>query len=192
MKPFKSKRVAKLTKFLNYVLLKSRLYWNHIRKATPQQTLNNITESYIAIAKSPKATNRMKTLASGCNNYASKATFQDEFLKLYNAKHGRIQDRLIKEKSRKLKNKTIDSASQLTGKAIDVLKENTLKELDDGKAYIYNLSKYRLNYVLNEDTSHDSDDDSETMVRLEVVFKQNVASHDVFINYLGHHFTRHH
>ncbi|KAI8880558.1 hypothetical protein K501DRAFT_275432 [Backusella circina FSU 941] len=54
----------------------------------------------------------------------------EEFPNFYAAKQGRIQNRIIKEKSRESVSKALDSALDITGRILDVVKESTLRDLE--------------------------------------------------------------
>jgi hypothetical protein len=69
----------------------------------------------------------LSRFANNCYNYSLKPKFSEDFVKLYTAKRGRIQDLELKEKSRTLSTKAIESASDITDRALDVVKEYTLK-----------------------------------------------------------------
>lgn len=87
-----------------------------------------------SIGESKNASNKLSKYASNCHKYSLNPEFCKEFEKLYAAKRGRVQDGVIKEKSRDVSSKALNSASDITNKALDILKESTLvQEMDKGK-----------------------------------------------------------
>ncbi|KAG1050231.1 hypothetical protein G6F43_007479 [Rhizopus delemar] len=74
---------------------------------------------------------QLSRYAANCHKYSLEAKFQEEFVKVYVAKRGRVQDCALKEKSRVLSSKAMDSSSDITDKALDILKESTLREMNN-------------------------------------------------------------
>jgi len=52
----------------------------------------------------------------------------ETFERLYVAKQGRAQDNLLNKKSGALYSKAVDSAVDITDRALDIVKESTLKK----------------------------------------------------------------
>lgn len=59
-----------------------------------------------------------------------KRIFSETFKKLYAAQLGSAQDSLLSKKSSTLFSKAVDSAVDITDKALDIVKEYTLKHMD--------------------------------------------------------------
>lgn len=104
-----------------------------ISETGPEQALNHIRDNLKIIEESNNVANQLSKYAASCHKYSLTSKFATEFKKLYMAKRGRVQDGVLKEKSRFLSSKAMDSASDITNKALGILKESTLREMDEGK-----------------------------------------------------------
>lgn len=104
-----------------------------ILETGPEQALSHTRDSLKNIEESNNMPNQLSKYAANCYKYSLNSKFSEEFKKLYAAKRGRVQDGVLKEKSRILSFKAMDSASDITEKALGILKESTLREMDNGK-----------------------------------------------------------
>lgn len=104
-----------------------------ISEVGPEQALSHIRGSLKIIEESNNVTNQLSKYAASCHKYSLTSKFASEFKMLYMAKRGIVQDGVLKEKSRFLSSKAMDSASDITEKALGILKESTLTEMDEGK-----------------------------------------------------------
>ncbi|EIE82629.1 hypothetical protein G6F55_000995 [Rhizopus delemar] len=104
---------------------------DNMLNAGPQQALDHIRKSLENIGKSSNIAGQLSRYAANCHKYSLKPKFSEEFINLYAAKRGRVQDCALKEKSRILSSKAMDSASDITDKALDILKESTLREMSN-------------------------------------------------------------
>ncbi|KAG0734066.1 hypothetical protein G6F16_013281 [Rhizopus arrhizus] len=59
-----------------------------------------------------------------------KRNISETFERLYVAKQGRAQDNLLNKKSDALYSKAVDSAVDITDRALDIVKESTLKKME--------------------------------------------------------------
>lgn len=59
-----------------------------------------------------------------------KRNISETFERLYVAKQGRAQDNLLNKKSGALYSKAVDSAVDITDRALDIVKESTLKKME--------------------------------------------------------------
>ncbi|ORE02869.1 hypothetical protein BCV72DRAFT_41345 [Rhizopus microsporus var. microsporus] len=88
----------------------------NISKAGPEQALDHTRASLENIGNSNNVPDQLFIYAANCHRYSLSSKFSEE-----------------KEKSRILSSKAMDSASGVTDKTLDVLKEPTLREMDNGK-----------------------------------------------------------
>lgn len=105
-----------------------------ILEVGPKQALNYIRDNLKSIAASKSIPNQLAKYAANCHRYSLNSRFSKEFENTYMAKRGSIQDSNLKKKSCALSSKVLDSASEITEKAMDLLNESTLRDLDNGKA----------------------------------------------------------
>ncbi|CAO3700431.1 unnamed protein product [Rhizopus stolonifer] len=101
-----------------------------ISETGPEQALSHIRDSLKNIGESNNVPNQLSKYAANCHKYSLNSKFSKEFKMLYATKRGRIQDGVLKEKSRILYSKAMNSASGITEKALSILKESTLREMD--------------------------------------------------------------
>ncbi|KAG2233061.1 hypothetical protein INT48_009861 [Thamnidium elegans] len=102
-----------------------------ILKSGPQQALDNIRNSLKNIGDSDSVNDQLSRYAANCHKYSQKPKFSEEFKNLYSAKSGLIQDCFLKERSHMLSLKAKGSATAITDKALDLIKESTLREMDN-------------------------------------------------------------
>lgn len=124
---------APITGWTSPTKLINSIQADNVSDTDAAQTLSHIRSSLESIGKSKNVPDQLSRFANNCYNYSLKPKFSEDFVKLYTAKRGRIQDLELKEKSRTLSTKAIKSAFDITDKAVDVVKEFTLKEMDNGK-----------------------------------------------------------
>ncbi|KAI9032749.1 hypothetical protein CLU79DRAFT_802028 [Phycomyces nitens] len=96
-----------------------------VSRTKAAQALSYIRSSLENIGKSKNVADQLSRFTNSCYSYSLKPKFFEDFVKLYTAKRGRIQDLELKE------NSPIKSAYNITDKALDVVKEATLKEMDN-------------------------------------------------------------
>ncbi|KAI8063989.1 hypothetical protein BDF21DRAFT_446209 [Thamnidium elegans] len=96
----------------------------------PLQALNHIRNGLENIRKSGSISDQLSRYATKCHEYSMKPKFMETFERLYVAKRGRAQDSLLNEQSIALYFKAVDSAVDITDRALDIVKESTLKKMD--------------------------------------------------------------
>ncbi|KAG1173614.1 hypothetical protein G6F46_004492 [Rhizopus delemar] len=122
---------APITGWTSPTKLINSIQADNVSDTDAAQALSHIRSSLESIGKSKNVPDQLSRFANNCYNYSLKPKFSEDFVKLYTAKRGRIQDLELKEKSRTLSTKAIKSAFDITDKAVDVVKEFTLKEMDN-------------------------------------------------------------
>ncbi|KAG2210573.1 hypothetical protein INT47_002515 [Mucor saturninus] len=100
---------------------------DNIFQTTPPQALNHIRNSLETIGKSASVSNQLSRYAIKCHDYSLKPKFKETFERLYAAKRGRAQDSLLNKQSSALYFKAINSAADITDKALDIVKESTME-----------------------------------------------------------------
>lgn len=103
---------------------------DNIFQTAPLQALNHIRNSLEIIGKSASVSKQLSRYAIKCHDYSMKPKFKETFETLYAAKRGRAQDSLLNEQSSSLYFKAIDSAVDITDRALDIVKESTLEKMD--------------------------------------------------------------
>jgi hypothetical protein len=104
------------------------IHVDNMFETAPLQALNHIRNSLENIGKSKSVSDQLSRYATNCREYSMKRNFSETFERLYVAKQGRAQDNLLNKKSGALYSKAVDSAVDITDRALDIVKESTLKK----------------------------------------------------------------
>ncbi|KAI9005467.1 hypothetical protein CLU79DRAFT_806723 [Phycomyces nitens] len=113
---------------------------NNMIQATPLQALDHIKKSWQNIEEAKGVSSQLGRYASNCYKYSMEPRFSEEFINLYTAKQARVQDHLL-EKSHNLYSKAIEFATEIIYKALEAVKESTLREIDSEHYKAKNASK---------------------------------------------------